>query len=257
MMKGANTELKDDFRQFWVIVTSEYKRHARADRFKIFFALIGFTFVFITVMPFIIGTRPGNDPEGTMYLYTTLLWILIAVATSLFTSTSISSEFEHKTALLILTKPIRRSTIVLGKGFASSSILTFGLIVYYTGIAAVSYAMHGAVSDMLLPSFICAFAYLLGCCGFCIFISANMNKGSSATVVSMIILIVILPLIYSTVTAFVPDVDLWFIMTGNGISTNDYSTPVSSSWGLYAISDAIWYTLGMIAAAFVFNKREY
>lgn len=131
----------------------------------------------LTGMPYLFG---GELPDTTTTLssyYASFVVILVLLFATLFSSTSLVSEFEERTALILFTRPIKKSSILLGKLMASMVVGIIAVGIYYLVTAIISFIVAGGVASDLFVSFGLAVLYLFCMSGIALLISSVMKKG--------------------------------------------------------------------------------
>ncbi len=173
-------------RQSLVVMKNEIKKYFSGKRMFVFLALLGIIVFVIVFAPYMFG----NEANPTYFLMMSSLVVLMA--STLFASISIVSEYEERTALIVFTRPIRKTSIFAGKALACL-VLTIGFTALYYIIAIiVSAAVKGSVSADMFTSFGLACAYAFGTIGIAMFVSSIMKKGSTATIITFVILAIII-----------------------------------------------------------------
>ena len=173
-------------RQSLVVMKNEIKKYFSGKRMFVFLALLGIIVFVIVFAPYMFG----NEANPTYFLMMSSLVVLMA--STLFASISIVSEYEERTALIVFTRPIRKTSIFAGKALACL-VLTIGFTALYYIIAIiVSAAVKGSVSGDMFTSFGLACAYAFGTIGIAMFVSSIMKKGSTATIITFVILAIII-----------------------------------------------------------------
>ena len=173
-------------RQSLVVMKNEIKKYFSGKRMFVFLALLGIIVFVIVFAPYMFG----NEANPTYFLMMSSLVVLMA--STLFASISIVSEYEERTALIVFTRPIRKTSIFAGKALACL-VLTIGFTALYYIIAIiVSAVIKGSVSADMFTSFGLACAYAFGTIGIAMFVSSIMKKGSTATIITFVILAIII-----------------------------------------------------------------
>jgi ABC-type transport system involved in multi-copper enzyme maturation permease subunit len=140
------------FTRFWAIVRYELLWNIRK---KKFLGIIIIAFVFATlglVLPPILssttGITIGSNPNFAItYGLGSFGFFLFALAT---TMNSISSEFETGTVVPLLTKPVSRTMVFLGKLFAVFIIILVSYVMIFTYTTIGSIFVYGAQNNLHL-----------------------------------------------------------------------------------------------------------
>lgn len=210
----------DDLRQSYVVAKNEIRKFVRGKRFTLYVALIGIVFALITFLPYIFGDGLGNTAGDVISNYVSYVFLLVILAATLFSSVAVVSEFEERTALILFTRPIKKTSIFLGKIIGCIILETVMIVVFYIGIAVVTFAVSGSISTDLFVSLGLAFLYVVATSGVAILISSVMKKGSTCAILTFVFLLLILPIISGVISGST-SVDPWFMLdqAANSIST--------------------------------------
>ena len=205
--------LKEAARQSLVVMKNEIKKYFSGKRMYVFSALLAIIVFVIVVAPYMFG----GEAHPVYFLMMSSLVVLMAA--TLFASISIVSEYEERTALIVFTRPIRKTSIFVGKALACL-VLTIGfMILYYVIAIIVSAAINHSVSSDIFVSLGLACAYAFGTVGIAMFVSSIMKKGSTATIITFVILAVIITA-FSLVLSAANVESYWMIdQAANSITT--------------------------------------
>ncbi|MCK9323363.1 MAG: ABC transporter permease [Candidatus Methanomethylophilaceae archaeon] len=206
-----------DFKQVYVVTKNEIIKSVRGKKFIVSLAVILLIFMLITVLPYATGGGWSGKTSGDMlssYLSNISMVSLLIVA--LLSSVALVSEFEERTALILFTRPIKRTSIFLGKIISCVLIEGFILAVYYILTTVMLVAFTGGVSVELLTSFGFCILYLFAASGIAFVISAFIKKGSVGTIITLLVLIMVIPIVTQMMSG-----DTWFMLNtaGNTIIT--------------------------------------
>jgi len=199
----------DDLRQSYVVAKNEIRKFVRGKRFTMYVALIAIVFALITFLPYLVGDGLSDTPGGVISSYVSSIQFLIVLAVTLFASVVIVSEFEERTALILFTRPIKKTSIFLGKVLGCLALETVMIVIFYLGMAAVTFIIAGSISGEFLISLGVAFLYLVATSGVAILISSVMKKGSICAILTFVLLLLILPIISQAIGGVV---DPWFML---------------------------------------------
>ncbi len=173
-------------RQAFVVMKNEIKKYFSGKRMFVFLILLGIIVFVIVFAPYMFGS------EANPVYFLMMSALVVLMAATLFASISIVSEYEERTALIVFTRPIRKTSIFAGKALACIVLTIAFTALYYIIAAIVSLVVKGNVSIDLLTSFGLACAYAFGTIGIAMFVSSIMKKGSTATIITFVILAVII-----------------------------------------------------------------
>jgi ABC-type transport system involved in multi-copper enzyme maturation permease subunit len=140
------------FSRFWAIVRYEMLWNIRKKKFIgviiIAFLLATLGLVLPPYLSSITGTAVSTNPNFAItYGATSLGFFLFAVATAI---NSISSEFETGTIVPLLTKPVSRTMVFLGKLFAAFIIIIISYAILFTYTTVGSMLVYGAQNNLQL-----------------------------------------------------------------------------------------------------------
>jgi len=211
----------DDFRQSYVVAKNEIRKFVRGKRFTIYAVLTTVVFALITFLPYLFGGDLGDTPGEVIANYVSIVDLLIILAATLFASVAIVSEFEERTALILFTRPIKKTSIFVGKVVGCIVLETVMIVLFYLGMAVASLAVAGSVSADLFVSLGVAFLFVVAVSGVAIFISSVMKKGSTTAILTFVLLLLILPIISSVISGST-SVEPWFMLdqASNAIQTS-------------------------------------
>lgn len=260
-MKGG---IADDLRQSYVVMKNEMTKFFRGKRMLLFLALVVTVLLLITVLPYALGGGLPKDPKELIVTYVSFVSLLILLAATLFASVTIVSEYEERTALILFTRPIKKSSIFLGKFLASLIIGIAFVGLYYLLVALISLIVAGGVDIGLAKSLLLALMYVIGTFGIAILISSVMKKASTSTIVVFMMLLIILPIISAVViVSLTTDIynvdsyyDAWWMLdqAANAI-TNVISTTVDIA--RESLVMVVWGIVPTLIAFILFRRREF
>lgn len=205
MNGGIVTYLK----QSYVVMKNEIVKFTRGKKMLLFTALIFLVLILLTAVPYILGEGLSDNATELAASYSSFIALIVLLFATLFASTSLVSEFEERTALILFTRPVKKSSILLGKLTASMVIGIAFLAFYYIFTSVVSLAVAGSVDATLLTSFGLAVLYLFCMVGIALLISSVMKKGSTATIITFVMSLLIFSIISTLLGAY--DVENWWL----------------------------------------------
>ena len=140
------------FTRFWAIVRYEMLWNIRK---KKFLGIIVIAFVLASlglVLPAILSSTTGtaiteNSNFAITYGASSFGFFLFALATAM---NSISSEFESGTIVPLLTKPVSRTMVFLGKLFAALIIILISYVIIFTYTTVGSFFVFGPQNSLEL-----------------------------------------------------------------------------------------------------------
>ena len=188
----------NDIVQIGVVAKNELIKCVRGRKFLISFAMVVLVFLLVTALQFITDSWDSITSMGSLAsTYLNTLPIVIALIVALLSSIALVSEFEERTALILFTRPIRRTTILLGKILSCVIIEAMIIAVYYILVGSVGLSKVDDMSIDILTSYGFALLYAFSASGIAFVISAFFKKGSVCTIICLLLLLVIMPIISS------------------------------------------------------------
>lgn len=150
--------------------------------------------------------------------------LIAAIYAVINCSQGLSDEFEKRTGLVMLTKPVSRFTIFAGK-FLSSYLWGAVLIaVYYLITTALSYAAFGTATPRLLGAFLLTLLYLFAVTGVCNLISSVSPSSSLSMIIAFVLLVVVQ--IFTTQVAF--EHEPWYSLGYESRIIFDYAVDIQT-----------------------------
>ncbi len=199
----------DDFRQIGIVNKNEIIKSVRGKRFLASLILVILVFALITLLPFVGNkgwdVRTMDSMLSAYFNYVTLFTVLIV---GLVGSVALASEFEERTALILFTRPIKKSTIFLGKLLASVILGTLLIVLYYFGVSMMLLGYHGTIPANLFQSFAMCVCYLFAATAISFIFSAVLKKTSVCIIFTILALIVVIPIVSSLIGG-----DTWYMLS--------------------------------------------
>ncbi len=257
--------LRDDLRQSVVVTRNELRKFLRGKKMLLFGAVIAAVLILLTTLPYLLGE--GYQEEMTLsFVFITFVPLIIELAGILFTATSLVSEYEDRTALILFTRPIRKRSIFIGKLMASVIVMVVFSIFYYAFTIAFSHLVVGACVDTMWKSFLLTFPGLYAVCGMSMLMSSIFKRGSTASIMTMIVMVLMISIIV-TIVAMFSNLPTWwgFEEALNSIlySLGDFATAelgeVFTDADLWrsAYVMVVWGTVTNILSYVIFRKRDF
>ena len=179
------------FTRFWAIVRYEMLWNIRKKKFVGILAAVFVIATLILVVPVAIssynGTKIAANPNyaitfgGSGFLY-----LLFAIGTAV---NSISSEFESGSIVPLVTKPVSRTMIFLGKVFGTFIVLVVSYVILYGYTTIASVVVYGPQNNLqympviVVGSIISTFIWVS-----ILFAVGSLSKNTIMTVIVAIIL---------------------------------------------------------------------
>ena len=261
----------DDIRQTGVVMSQELRKYLRGKK------LIGFLVLVIAIIAIIYLIYTLTDAEfpseskDFILIYLQFATILAIVAVTLFSASLLVSEYEERTGLLLFTRPIKKGSIFVGKFLAGFIVSALVMIIYYLAVAIMSYFITGSIYGNLWTSLALMITYLFGTTGIALLFSSLFKKGSTATIMTFVVLLILGTIISQLFAG--NGIEPWFSITYssgsivsvlNGVSTSVIHTnAISSMW--YYVADptlsamvmAAWGIFTSLFAAMIFKRRGF
>lgn len=265
-MKG----IQDDMRQAFVVSKNEFVKYLRGKKIYILGALIFLIWGLITALPYLIGDGIKDASYFTMYIQFMSTTIVIIV--TLFAADAISSEFETRTALVVFTRPIKKSSVFIGKLLAAMAFATLAVILYYALSLTVMAATAG-IPAFVLESMMYSILYAFVATGVAMLFSSIMKKSGTSAILTFFTLMMFTGIV-TMVLIISGKIDVWFMLDNVGMYISgvlEYGTtsfPASETGTLAgmayqsydairAIGMAIIWGIGLLVTSFLlFVRRE-
>lgn len=233
--------------------------------------LMALIIILLTAVPPLLGyDLPSNDKDFITQ-YISFVDMLIVIAVTIFASGALVAEFEERTGFLLFPRPIKRTTIFAGKFLASFLVCAASISAYYLVSALLSWIFTGSVYFEIVYSFILALLYIIAVSGFAFLLSAVLQKGSTAAILTFATIFLIMPMI-QVVMIFVK-ADPFFLLSfaggavsnvidgavtqvidmGSGMSLNIFYPQADVS----AMVMLVWAAVTSALSMWFFNRREF
>jgi ABC-2 type transport system permease protein len=210
-----------DLNQILVVAKNEIIKCIRGKKSLISLVIMVLVFFLITGLQFATGDWDSIDSIGKiMSTYFSTLPLIIVLVVSLLSSVALVGEFEERTALILFTRPVRRTSILIGKMLSCIAVEGFIILVYYVLASVVSMIKVGEMPVEILVSFGLAILYAFAASGIAFVISSFLKKGSVCTIISVLLLLAIFPIVSSVMGT--DGGENWFMIdqAGNTIYTS-------------------------------------
>jgi len=201
----------------WQVARKEMLQHVRTKRLFIIVPIFAIVMVLVTIVfPLKLledGDLSGGFEEGTsnqniaMLLFFTGFFVLsgyfyLQLIAIVLTTDAISSEWSSRTLFLLLSKPVSRRALVLGKylGSAATVVGVVGALIILDYLLAIA-LLPGSPDGESIAGFTSALGILLlGCLAFCavgMFFSTLTRSNVTGILLAMAAWIFVFPLIGS------------------------------------------------------------
>jgi ABC-2 type transport system permease protein len=186
-----------DITQVMVVTKNEIIKCVRGKKFMVSLIIVFLVFILITALQFLTNSWDSINSMGmVMSTYFSTFPMVITLVVALLSSIAIVSEFEERTALILFTRPIRRTTIFIGKVLSCAIIEAMMILAYYIMATAVAAAKASDFSagDMA-ASFGIAILYTVAASGIAFVVSSFFKKGSVCTIITILLILIITPIV--------------------------------------------------------------
>jgi len=200
-----------EIKQVITIVKYEIVRHVHRKRFLAIIIILFLT----VILPIIVRAALGipNPESPTDYAISALsdISLLTILTATFFAGDTISSEYDKRTAHVLITNPVRREIIYIGKFLAavSSSLL----IVIFPHIVAIvgMQIIYQQIVDKIFLSLLYTILYVFAVISLSMFISSIMKSSTMSIILTFFLLFMIFPVIQFVLTF--SKIEPWFIIT--------------------------------------------
>ena len=197
----------------WLSVRFELLKHLKRRRLFIVTALA----IVVPLLFYIYYYQQHPDAASNFTnMSLTFLSTLIVISAAMFAGDAVCGEFEKKTSLLLFPTPQSRSSIFAGK-YIGALMATFLVVSLYYLVLTLQIGHlfgWGDIPGELGKSFLTALLYSTAAVSVAFLISSLLKRSMSATIVSFLVLLMILPIIAMIITQL--DQEPWFIVTYSG-----------------------------------------
>ena len=253
------SDFSDDIRQTFIVAKNEIVKFVSGKKILIF-GIIGLaTLVLLSVVMFGWGSDDMTT-EGGVSTYLSFISLLMLLGATLFSSVTLVSEFEERTALVLFTKPIRKGSIFVGKFIAAYLLNMIFVIVYYLITALMVGIKTGGFTSNIFPSLGYCAVYIFALTGIAILFSALLKKSSSASILTFIFILLVPSLILSVMMIidnnFTDPYKYWYILDEALLAVTDSISGPVENGPRAALVMFIWGLIPTVASYFLFRKRE-
>lgn len=172
-------------RQSYVVMKNEIKKFFSGKRMMVFSIILAAIIFVLAVAPYLVGST------AKPFMFVAVASLVVLMASTLFASISIVSEYEERTALIVFTRPISKASIFTGKLLACLVVTIGFTFLYYLVAIIVGLLVDQSFSPDMLVSFGLACAYAFATTGIAMLVSSVLKKASTSTIITFVILAVI------------------------------------------------------------------
>ncbi len=258
--KMSSYTTNSDVKQVFAVMGNEILKFIRGKKMYIYIAIIALFIAMDLTILLLVEDDQGNRlsllEDGTTIAYGImgdLSFVLLIMAT-LFAAGSISSEFEERTALILLTKPIKRTSVLAGKYLASVSVGVATLVLYLVVALVLILIGGGNLDGDLFAGLGMYLMFVLMSVAIAMLISSFAKKSSTSALLTLFFLL-IFPLIFEAILGS-RGVDTWFLIGSLRTSAIDVlnggGEPLRD-----IIAMLVWTVVPLIGAGVLFQKRQF
>ena len=263
----------NDLRQIGIVTRYEMLKHLRSRKLIIFAIIAIAIFALITALYLGLASGFPDDPKEFMSSYLSFMFLFLIIGVSMFCASAIASEFDERTALLIFPRPMKRTSLFIGKALASYLAIGIVVLLYYLIIMVICLAKTGSVPASAFASMGMSMLFVLGAGGFALLMSTVFKKGLIAVIVTVITLFLVMWFIIDLMVAPLSNIEPVFSITygGGGITNviNGFETITQEVEGLGKVSTfyptnetaiaimSVYAIVTTTLAALLFSRKEF
>jgi len=249
--------IKDDIRQSVVVAKNEMRKFISGKKIIIFSVITLIILGLLTVIPMIEGGYDSAEDLASTFLRFT--GTIVMLASVFFTASSLVSEYEDRTALLIFTRPIKKVSIYFGKLMTSLFVVFAYVAIFYVVLLVYSMVTTGSIADHLGESFCLSICAIFGVSGIAIVMSAFAKKSSTASILTLILTMMMLPMAAHVFADHLLDINMSWVLTEamNGIPMCIMSGYVVEDLLRDTLVMIAWGVIGTLIGFLIFRKRDF
>lgn len=260
-----------EFEKLRIVIGYEFLKHIRRKRL---YVILGLTLVAELAVLILVPVLGDGFPDNVMVM-AALLSVgpsLAGIGAIFFAGDAIAGEFENKTGFILFTNPVKRTTLVIGKYLACYGAVALLVILGYVIVTISLLAIYGSVPIETLSSFGLCLLYAGAVLSVTFFFSAVMKGSMSATVITLVFIMVISSIVDSVL--LMTGQPHWFLMSTNGDSIatvyGGYEAFMGGMGGmgdmpfefenpsisLSVLSMVLYLGVGFVLSIFISNRRQ-
>lgn len=258
--KMSSYTTNSDVKQVFAVMGNEIIKFLRGKKLYIYLVIIALFMALDIVVSLLVTDADGNRMsllnDGGVIAIGMLgdMTLVLLIMATLFTSGAISAEFEERTALVLLTKPIKRGSILAGK-YLASLFMGLATLILYLLVAIILMAIgKGDINGDLFAGIGIDFLYVMMIVGIAMLVSAFAKKSSTSALLTLFVLL-IFPLIFEAIIGG-RGLDTWYmigalrqsghaVITGGGEPFRD------------AAAMLVWVIFSLAGSLVLFKKRQF
>lgn len=258
--KMSSYTTNSDVKQVFAVAGNELVKFLRGKKIYIYLVIIGLLMALSIVLSLMVADASGHKAslleDGDVLADSILgnLNLVLIIMATLFTAGAICSEYEERTALILLTKPIKRPTIIAGK-FLASFAVGFATILLHLIVAILFMAIgKGHINGDLFAGMGVYLIYVTSITGVAMLVSAFAKKSSTSALLTLFILL-ILPMILEAILAS-KGLDTWYLLGSLGGTASSVIAGAGKPFR-DCMAMIVWTILSMGGAVVLFNRRQF
>jgi len=193
-------EAPSDIAQAVTVARYEVLKYLRGKKMLVVLLIMGLIFSLFLIIPPALGHDYPQDSNDFAMQFLGFAGLVIILCATFFASDALVSEFQQRTAFLILPNAIKRWVILAGKFIASVVASIIVIAIFYGSIAVIVGVIDGDVPSALASSLGLAVVYSLSIISVAYLLSSFLKSTVSSSVLTFFLFLLILPIIESVLT---------------------------------------------------------
>ena len=252
----------DDIRQTFVISKNEIRKFIRGKRFLIYVILAAMVFSLITFLPYAFD-EPWESTTFFLLAHNSFIYLMIILGVTLFASTTYVSEFEDRTALIVFTRPVKKTSIYLGKFIGCFIMEAIVMVGYFAAMATATLFFDSVPSiSQYLTSLGCVMLFLFASSALAAIFSVTMKKSGTAAILTFFTMFLFISIITAVIARATGDTP-WYMLDYASSAVFAVIPDVADMLGLtdFDMTKAVatmmgWGIVSMIISWFLFTRKE-
>ncbi|MDR1404202.1 MAG: ABC transporter permease [Candidatus Methanoplasma sp.] len=253
----------DDIRQISVIAKNEIRKSLRGRKFLAYAVIIAMIFLLITFLPLALMDDPWNSMTSFLVAHFSFATILVILAATIFASSTYVSEFEERTALILFTRPVKRTTIYLGKFMGCFIMEAVVFIGYYVAVCSASLFLNDSPSaGQYLASLGGILLCLLAASALAAVFSVIMRKAGMAAIMTFVTMLILLSIVSGAISIATHEMP-WYMLDQAMNVAFVFIPDVAKNLGLGDFDQmkgiltlAVWGAASMFMSWLLFTRKE-
>lgn len=221
-------KLPSSLQQIGISTRYELLNYFRSRRFLVLLIIM---LIISALLTFVVWHSGISNFSSTSLGFYSTWWgfsanILVIFCAVFFGGDAISGEFQNKTGYFLVGKPVRRSSIYIGKWIAAfvASLIIMGIFTAITVVNGIGY-FGAVIPNRFAEALAFTIVYLISALGFTFFFSSVFKASSMSILVTVVLLLFGFSLIDTLLTNLV-HIEPWFSLAyGEGIINDVMTVP--------------------------------